>query len=75
MGVEIDESGCDEQAGRVDLALTGFGDGADRGDDTVGHGDVAAVRRTAQAVDDRAVADDQVVTHGLRLRRLQVWEL
>ena len=77
VGVEVDESGGDKQSGRLDLPGAFALDGADRDDDAVGHGDVAPVCLTTQTVDDGAIADDQVVAHGTRLRRgrLPRWSL
>ena len=68
VGVQVDEAGRDQQAGRVDLPCRVAVDGADRGDDAVGDRDVADERLAAEAVDDGAVADDQVVGHQLNVR-------
>ena len=65
MGVRVDEAGGDDAAGgvdhpgRVDVAEAA----ADAGDAAAGDADVAAVARQAGAVDDGAVADDEV-EHG-----------
>ena len=68
MGMEIDKTGCDEESGRVDLAGSVPVHSADGRDDAVADRDIADERLTAEAVDDGAVADDQVVAHLMNLR-------
>ena len=57
MGVQVDESGGDEQAGRVDLAVCRDRPRSRLRDHAVGDRDVADVRLTAEPVDDGAVAN------------------
>src|SRR5262249_20205687 len=60
--VDVDEPGRDDQARGVDLGLGGgLGEVADGGDAVAGDGQVGVEPGVAGAVDDLAVADDQVV--------------
>jgi len=63
MGVQVDEAGRDEQARRIDLAGGVTVEGAEGRDRAADDGDVAHVGLPAEAVNDGAVADDQVVNH------------
>ncbi len=69
VGVDVDEAGRDEEAARVDLILAGRCDLADGGDDAVVDGDIALEGRRAGAIDNGAVADDEVV-HGVAVMLL-----
>ncbi len=62
MGVDVDESGCDDAAVGVELALA-VEIGRDLGDAPVAHRDVGAARLGAGAVDDGATSDDDVGAH------------
>ena len=63
MGVQVDEAGRDDEALGVDFFLANALHFANGGDGTAVDGDVACDRRTAGAIDDGAVADDQVMSH------------
>ena len=67
MGVDVDEAGGDDLAGRIDLLIGGAVDRADRGDPIALDGEVALVRLSTAAVDDRAVANDHIIMGGHRL--------
>ena len=78
MGVQVDEAGCDEQPGRIDLASRVAVDGADRRDHAVGDRDIAHIGLPAEAVNDGAIPDAEVecrrrrlvvVNHQLNVRR------
>lgn len=79
MGVQIDEAGCDEQTGRLDLAgadgvqwQVGWADGLvcmyDGGDDAFPHGHVTDEGVTTETVDDGAAANDEVECHASNVR-------
>jgi hypothetical protein len=59
--VNIDESGRDEESGRVDFAPTRAGLAADRSDLAVIDCDIADVRGLAGAIDDFSIADYEVM--------------
>ncbi len=61
MSVQIDEAGCDQQPGRVDLPGGRAVNGSDGRDHAVGDRDISDEGLTAEAVDDGAVADYHVV--------------
>ena len=61
MSVDIDVAGGDEVAGGVDLLRAGAVDLADGGDAAIGDGEVAGIAGRTGAVDDAAVADDEIV--------------
>ena len=63
MGVQVDETGRDEQAGRIDLAGAGLVDLSHRGYHAPGHRDVAHERLAAEPVDEGSVADDEFICH------------
>ena len=61
VAVDVDEAGGDEQPTRVDVrGRRRGGKVANRGDEAVADTDIAVVARIAAAVDDGAVADDDV---------------
>lgn len=62
MGVSVDESGGDDMALGVDLPASTRLDTADCGDSVTGDRHVGAVGAEAGAVDDGAVADDEIVS-------------
>jgi hypothetical protein len=69
-GVDIDEAGRDDLAGGVDHGLAGLRrDRADGDDAVAAEADVGLERGAARAVDDLAVADDDLDVHGRHLRR------
>ena len=61
--VPVDEARRDDVALGVDLAPARFADPSDGRDRGAGDPDVRPVRAQARSVDDRAVADHQVVVH------------
>ena len=61
MGVDVDPAGRDQQAARVDLAPPALAHLAHRGDDAAVDRDVAGEARAPGAVDDRSVANHQIV--------------
>ena len=68
--VDVDEPGRDDLAGGVDHARGRRLDARRDADDGVAaHRDVAEIPRAAGAVDDPAVADDEIVEGRLRARR------
>ena len=69
MGVNIDPAGRDDFAARVNLAHGVPAHGADSGDQAVLHRDVAGKARGAGAIDNRAIADDQVISGHIELSR------
>src|SRR6185295_5768514 len=60
MGVHVDEAGRDDEALGVDFALALGGDPADRGDLAALDGEVAVEPGVARAIDDLAVAKNEV---------------
>ena len=62
--VHVDPSGQHQEAGGVDLAAAGFGDGPDLGDELAVDGHVGRERFGAGAVDDGPTPDDDVVHAG-----------
>ena len=64
MGVDIDEAGGDESALGVDLFAGRAVDLADRRDTPVLDREVADEGLAAIAVDDQALADDQIILGG-----------
>jgi hypothetical protein len=65
VGVDVDKPGCDDLARGVDLAACRADHCTDGDDPSVTNRDVAGPRRGARAVDDPAVADDEVVVGGV----------
>ena len=63
VGVDIDEAGRHQRAGRVDLAPAGPGLAAGLGDAPAIDRDIAGEGIASRAVEDRAAANDQIV-HG-----------
>jgi hypothetical protein len=61
--VQVDETRGDEKSRRVDLARPRTGHRTDSRDHALRDGDIADIGLAAEAVDDGAVADDQVVRH------------
>ena len=68
MSVQIHEARRDEQSGRIDLPHGVAVDPADRRDHPVADRDIADVGLTAKAVNDGAVADEEVECHPSNLR-------
>ena len=64
----MDESGSDEQALLFEFAFAGRLHPPDRRDDPIDNRDVDYERFAAEPVDDRAVANYQVVGHHLNVR-------
>ena len=61
MGVDVDEPGGHDEAGRVDDGVGLVGDLWAHGDDPVAvDGDIGGTRRCAGAVDQEAAADEEV---------------
>ena len=70
MGVQVDEAGRHDQSARVDLALRRRVRQAPDGDDAIAaHADIARKPRIAGAVDNVAVANQQVVRRLLPCER------
>ena len=69
--VDVDEAGRDDRALGVERAAGGAADVAQRGDAAATDAEVAAPRRGARAVDQRAAADQEVevLGHGRRRAR------
>jgi len=63
MGMRIDKAGRDDQAGGVDFARRVAVQFAARRDSSLRDSDVAPIGRRAGSVNDRPVADYQVVRH------------
>ena len=63
VGMDIDEAGRHQRAGRVDLAPARPGPAAGLGDAPAIDRDIAGEGLASRAVDDRAAANDQIV-HG-----------
>ena len=63
MRMDVDPAGRDQHALGIEFAACGSGDRAHFDDTLPLNGDIALERRTARAVDNRAVANDQIV-HG-----------
>ena len=65
MGVQVDETGCDDQAVRIDDAFRrSAGVSAHRNHEAVLYRDVAYEARRAPAVDDRSSPDNDIIgTH------------
>ena len=76
MRMKIDKSRRDDQAGCVDHArgrgLRAFGGLDYRGDATVLHRYISAPARSAGAVDNRAVANQQIIFHTAKSRRISI---
>ena len=69
MGVDIDPAGGNDLAIRIDFARGIAAHGADGGDQPVLDGNVAGKARGTGAVNDRAIADDQVISGHIELSR------
>ena len=68
MSVKIDETRCDDMTGRVDLARGRRARQiSDRRDAIAIDRHIGADRRRSRAVDDRAVANDEIVSHTVPL--------
>ncbi len=72
MGVQVDKARRDDEPARFDFMrrcnIGGFAGRDQRGDPATGDRDVRRESRRAAAVDDRAVANDQVVAAFAALR-------
>ena len=68
VGVQVDETGGDEKAGRVDLAHPGLADVSDGDHHAVADGDVGDEGFAPEAVDHGAAANDQVKGHPPNVR-------
>ena len=64
MRMPIDESRADHMAFRIDVLASRFSDSADVRDFTVVYTDICPVACATGAIDDSAVPDNQVVSHG-----------
>jgi hypothetical protein len=61
MGVDIDPAGRDQQAAGVDFAPPGASLTSNRGDFAASDCDIAIKRRRSRAVNDFAIANDEII--------------
>ncbi|GAA0866320.1 hypothetical protein GCM10009115_28560 [Sphingopyxis soli] len=61
MGVDVDEAGGNDLAGRIDFLACGAKVPADRDDAVARHRDIRNERRAARSVDDGAAAYHQIM--------------